>query len=485
MTQTIQIKRTELPNIPPTALAPGELAIELADPQRLWVGVPGAVDPLGLVQLVERSTVFYELIDPSHWSWLEGINRELLAAVSPVIAAPLDGVPGTSRNILIKGVDATPLTIRFDASLGPVAEVPGVTDTAWAFVRLYCIATDVFMTSASLVTGTLPEPPPGLPEQIAMDDPSHWLWGEALSFDVTVAVNTTIAGPRIAQPYSQRTIRVIGADTLPKKIRFDSSFIGEVPEVHVTDSRGYRLDICCLSSRHNVVTALPFNAIPDWTPGHLPGIVGWYRASKGASSTQWSDYSGLGHDLISKGTTNPVIDPVGLNGQPAVDMVGTDNLETALDTFARGVGDKFSVFAVFKMRAATPMFGGLMSYCGTGMYPTAENNNESSELFLRFMGNDVINTNRNGIQSTVNITLDTTYRAGFIYDGVNVTPYLNNIAGVPVASAGNFSSPGTLCVGKPSGYGWDGPVGEIVITNTALDVDERLMLDEYFVARYP
>ena len=42
----VQIKRTTTPNNPPTGLLPGELAVEMSSPVRLWVGVPDFIDPL-------------------------------------------------------------------------------------------------------------------------------------------------------------------------------------------------------------------------------------------------------------------------------------------------------------------------------------------------------------------------------------------------------------------------------------------------------
>ncbi|MBO4228385.1 hypothetical protein [Bradyrhizobium neotropicale] len=41
----VQIKRTETPDNPPELLRPGELAVEMGDPLRFWVGVPPTLDP--------------------------------------------------------------------------------------------------------------------------------------------------------------------------------------------------------------------------------------------------------------------------------------------------------------------------------------------------------------------------------------------------------------------------------------------------------
>jgi len=53
MVAKVQILRTSTPNQQPAALAPGELAIEMATvPPRLWVGVPTAIDAAGMKLLL-------------------------------------------------------------------------------------------------------------------------------------------------------------------------------------------------------------------------------------------------------------------------------------------------------------------------------------------------------------------------------------------------------------------------------------------------
>jgi len=43
----MQIRRTATSDNPPTGLVPGQLAVEMADPAKLWVGVPTAIDSSG------------------------------------------------------------------------------------------------------------------------------------------------------------------------------------------------------------------------------------------------------------------------------------------------------------------------------------------------------------------------------------------------------------------------------------------------------
>lgn len=55
--QKVFIKRTITPDSPPSALEPGELAVEMAEPTRLWVGVPLTLDPSGKKLLVPSASV--------------------------------------------------------------------------------------------------------------------------------------------------------------------------------------------------------------------------------------------------------------------------------------------------------------------------------------------------------------------------------------------------------------------------------------------
>jgi hypothetical protein len=54
----IQIKRTTSVNTPPSGLLPGELAVEMSAPTKLWVGVPSSIDPSSRVLLIDTSAAF-------------------------------------------------------------------------------------------------------------------------------------------------------------------------------------------------------------------------------------------------------------------------------------------------------------------------------------------------------------------------------------------------------------------------------------------
>src|SRR5262245_39542863 len=70
MAPRVQIKRTGTPNRAPTGLAPGELAVEMANPVRLWVGVPTILDASGRKVLVDGSVTAVDA-----WSKSESDER--------------------------------------------------------------------------------------------------------------------------------------------------------------------------------------------------------------------------------------------------------------------------------------------------------------------------------------------------------------------------------------------------------------------------
>jgi len=67
MVAKVQIKRTSTPDKPPLAgsLAPGELAVEMAAPTRLWVGVPTNIDASGMKLLNAGGVIIADIAPAS------------------------------------------------------------------------------------------------------------------------------------------------------------------------------------------------------------------------------------------------------------------------------------------------------------------------------------------------------------------------------------------------------------------------------------
>jgi hypothetical protein len=89
----VLIKRTQTPNSPPTGLVPGELAIEMAAPTRLWVGVPVALDPTMKKLLVDSSAA-----NPPQDAFTYGRFQLTWKAVLPLTGGTLTGFLTLSGN---------------------------------------------------------------------------------------------------------------------------------------------------------------------------------------------------------------------------------------------------------------------------------------------------------------------------------------------------------------------------------------------------
>ncbi len=246
-----------------------------------------------------------------------------------------------------------------------------------------------------------------------------------------------------------------------------------------------------------------------FTPASLSGLIAWYDASDAATVfkdlgvtqavntdlvEQWNDKSGNAYHIGQATSGNrPTLNTTGFSARRAImfdqtnsQFMDTVQLTSGTQTVAMGTGTTGSLFVVGQMDTATNGFGRLVSYYGNTR--TSDNANaDSAAWLLRNTTNNEITSFRNAFFALEAISLDTNYRLGSIYDGTNNTIYINNVAGTPVAATPAWSSPGTLSISSANTGGgsyWDGPVAEIVITNTALSSGDRNSLDAYFTAKW-
>jgi hypothetical protein len=118
MVAQVLIKRTSTNNSPPLNLQPGELAVEMGVPTRLWVGVPIGLDPSGRKQLTpsaggvtvsddpkvspEQGDLWFESDTGILWMWYEDINSQQWVqvngsssnAISVAETPPASPIPG-------------------------------------------------------------------------------------------------------------------------------------------------------------------------------------------------------------------------------------------------------------------------------------------------------------------------------------------------------------------------------------------------------
>ncbi len=242
--------------------------------------------------------------------------------------------------------------------------------------------------------------------------------------------------------------------------------------------------------RHILRYKVPAAAAAAWTPASLTGLVAWYKADVGVTTsggnvTAVADQSGNGYDLTNASTT-VAYNATGLNGLPTFEYtVGAAGfLRSSVDAVGL-TGATGSAFVVAQIRSPSND-GHVVSYLGNGQ--AVEYNNAASAAWLLRDGtnNSVKAYRNNGLLTTGAISLATNYRLGVIFDGSFCQIYINNsVQASPVACTDSFTQLGTLYFGSaPSGGPLDGFISEIVITSSSMSSGDRSSLDSYLQTRW-
>jgi hypothetical protein len=135
----------------------------------------------------------------------------------------------------------------------------------------------------------------------------------------------------------------------------------------------------------------------------------------------------------------------------------------------------------------------LVSYIGTSNVTDFSDVGSASWIDIFTISGSTGNTGtyRNGFYAEDSLTIGAPTRFGNIFDDTLDTNYIDGVAqgGTASATGLNWASPGTITVSSAAynfatGGFWNGPISEIVITNTALSPTDRTNLDNYFKAKW-
>jgi hypothetical protein len=227
-------------------------------------------------------------------------------------------------------------------------------------------------------------------------------------------------------------------------------------------------------------------------------LLVWYDASDVASIThvagavsQWNDKSG-NDDHLTQGTAanKPTYSATGLGGaQPSISFATNDFLASTVSAIATGSVSSFAAFAVARLNSGSGPNARIVSLAATGQ-ANDWNNVGSALLVGRNIGLAQISAVRAGsTRGVAAISYDTTFRAASVWDSVNHTMYLENVAGTPVANVGALGATGTLRVGA----GWDsgaitepltGHVCEVAVVKIAPSAGQRTSVQAMLAAKW-
>jgi hypothetical protein len=233
-----------------------------------------------------------------------------------------------------------------------------------------------------------------------------------------------------------------------------------------------------------------------FTPASLgSALKAWYVADTGITLattkvTTWDDQSGNGFHL-TQGTDaqRPTYNATGFNGLPTVEFSGAGGICIQNTSFTGFGAATASVFMVGQMDASTDNFGRAIGFVKSG--GAGDENNAGSAAFILRNGtnNEWLMFAEGSARTTAYaLSLNTNYRIGIKLTGAATVPYLNNIAGTGAAYSTTIdgAAGGVLSIGSnpAANAEWNGPISEIVITNTALSDSDRNSLDSYFTTKW-
>lgn len=225
-------------------------------------------------------------------------------------------------------------------------------------------------------------------------------------------------------------------------------------------------------------------------------IVGIWDAdlgitTSGSNVTHWVDQVNS-YDLalntlsgISGTQTSPVFSSSSYNSKAGLTFSGTAaTAPTFLATTAGAVSfgtNTSSFFAAATLASTTPdSFARLVSFDDN----TAADWNEANSVAAinRNSTNAQLTCTQNTVAGTIySISYDTPSRVGVVFDNVNGTPYLNNVAQASTAFTFTLAATGRISVGQgeAAGANWNGVVRRVLVLKKAASSTDRSNIDRW------
>lgn len=220
-------------------------------------------------------------------------------------------------------------------------------------------------------------------------------------------------------------------------------------------------------------------AASGWTPATLgANLVGWYEANigvfkdagvtpagNGDTVQQWNDQSGGGNNL-SQATpaSRPALNTTGLNGHPTLGFVAANTQTLATASFPLGTGTVTSACMVGTITASSPAFSRIVSYSPDRDWFLVSG---STTSIRGFDGSSQL--------SGATIVNGTNYSFCGVWDGVNFTLYLNNVAGSSDPSTFSLTNNQAFSIGTEANGAapFDGNISEVIVTKSAMSSTDR------------
>ena len=203
--------------------------------------------------------------------------------------------------------------------------------------------------------------------------------------------------------------------------------------------------------------------------------------SSGSNISQWRDKSGLSNHATATGS--PVLTGNSINGTQAVVLASGQYFTGPTSV----TGTTLTVFAVALTSRALPNSGVDQRLVSLANGANVDYGRADSviALFNQGSSSSITTWRLSSVAGSV-IATNTAFQVVSKYDGTNGFIWKDGTSGGSSASSGTFgiTKYGIGNQANPTGENWIGPIGEVLIYNTALTDTERQLVEGYLAWKW-
>lgn len=238
-----------------------------------------------------------------------------------------------------------------------------------------------------------------------------------------------------------------------------------------------------------------------WTPASLgTDLIDYWDAGagktlSGANVLTWTGQGpnayvlGLNTLAGSAAPVSPTYSATSYGGLPGISFAGLNAtsdgqyLSTTVGAVAFG-SSVCSFFISAQLASSSDAFAAFIAFDNNNNAP---GNIDAIMPIARAAGGEAFRCHQGGnVGATIPLTYDTPTRMGQVFDNVNNTPYLNNVAQTTTAFSFTLAANGRISVGSANdasgGRNVNGIIHRIVVTKSVVSAGDRINIDTWLQA---
>lgn len=213
-------------------------------------------------------------------------------------------------------------------------------------------------------------------------------------------------------------------------------------------------------------------------------------ASNNSNVAQWNDRSGNGRNAShATAGERPNFQTGILNGLPVIRFTAA-NGDRLLSTNVTP-GNTAAVFAVASWSSLPTSNPGIIHAAPAGSAFSGTTTDKAIGMWVSNAGSNMVwgrgvqsNNTQRDIPQVTATTVNTFYSFANIYDGSNITQYVNNTGAGTVTYNGTLKSWSDFGIGRQASESWNGDIAEVIAYNESVNSAQRIIINNYLAAKY-